>query len=134
MIPAPRQCRLERRDPARNMARFYTLAIEPSLFGGAALVRQWGRIGTRGQLRIDLFASEREAECALARLAAAKTRRGYRLPAHTAEARRYWPRAAQLPGGLPPPASRLRRAEMSALSMGPGEKDPSCARSVKRLR
>lgn len=30
---------LERRDPALNMARFYVLSIEPTLFGDAALVR-----------------------------------------------------------------------------------------------
>ena len=35
---------LERRDPSRNMARFYVLAIEPTLFGDMALVREWGRI------------------------------------------------------------------------------------------
>lgn len=31
---------LERRDPARNMARFYVLTIEPTLFGDVALVRE----------------------------------------------------------------------------------------------
>ncbi|MGY4437513.1 WGR domain-containing protein [Bradyrhizobium sp. LM2.3] len=35
---------LERRDPARNMARFYVLTIEPTLFGDTALVREWGRV------------------------------------------------------------------------------------------
>jgi hypothetical protein len=34
---------LERRDPTRNMARYYVLSLEPSLFGDTALVRQWGR-------------------------------------------------------------------------------------------
>jgi hypothetical protein len=28
------------------MARFYALAIEPTLFGDMALVREWGRIGS----------------------------------------------------------------------------------------
>ena len=32
-------------DNARNMARYYTLSIQPTLFGE---VRYWGRIGTRG--------------------------------------------------------------------------------------
>jgi predicted DNA-binding WGR domain protein len=27
------------------MARYYVLSIEPSLFGDASLIRQWGRIG-----------------------------------------------------------------------------------------
>jgi predicted DNA-binding WGR domain protein len=39
---------LERRDPARNMARFYVLTIEPTLFGDTALVREWGRLGGCG--------------------------------------------------------------------------------------
>ena len=37
---------LERRNAGRNMARFYVLAIEPTLFGEMALVREWGRIGS----------------------------------------------------------------------------------------
>ena len=32
---------LERRNASRNMARFYVLAIEPTLFGEMALVREW---------------------------------------------------------------------------------------------
>ena len=37
---------LERCDPARNMARFYVLTIEPTLFGDTALVREWGRLAS----------------------------------------------------------------------------------------
>lgn len=32
---------LERREPAANVARFYVLSIEETLFGDAALVREW---------------------------------------------------------------------------------------------
>ena len=32
-------------DAARNLARFYSLDLQPDLFGGWALVRRWGRIG-----------------------------------------------------------------------------------------
>ena len=39
---------LRRLDEARNMHRFYLLAIEPDLFGGFRLLRQWGRLGQRG--------------------------------------------------------------------------------------
>ncbi|WP_433996279.1 WGR domain-containing protein [Bradyrhizobium jicamae] len=46
---------LERCDPARNMARFYVLTIEPTLFGDTALVREWGRLGQRGRRRLDLL-------------------------------------------------------------------------------
>ncbi len=69
---------LTRTDPTRNMARFYVLSVEPALLAGVALLRQWGRIGTRGRTRVELFANEADAMEALMRLAAAKTRRGYR--------------------------------------------------------
>lgn len=69
---------LERVDAARNMARFYRLSVEPTLFGDAALVREWGRIGTLGRRRLDLFADVAAAGEALSRLSVAKLRRGYR--------------------------------------------------------
>jgi predicted DNA-binding WGR domain protein len=68
---------LHRVDTARNMARFYAMSIEPTLFGGRSLVRNWGRIGTRGQYRMDLFEDEAAAEEAMARLAQIKCGRGY---------------------------------------------------------
>ena len=46
---------LERREPAANMACFYVLSLEDTLFGDTALVREWGRLGTTGRRRIDLF-------------------------------------------------------------------------------
>lgn len=69
---------LSRIDPARNMARFYALSLEPSLFGDVAVVRRWGRIGTRGRQAIALHADVSSAQAALERLARAKRRRGYR--------------------------------------------------------
>jgi len=48
-------------DATKNMARFYAMSIEPDLFGGASLVRRWGRIGTRGKVRVDVFKDERQA-------------------------------------------------------------------------
>ena len=47
---------LERIDPSQNMARYYVLSIEPTLFGDSALVREWGRIGSLGQRRTELRA------------------------------------------------------------------------------
>lgn len=70
---------LTRVDPARNMARFYRLDIQPTLFGEWALVREWGRIGSSGQLRCDPFPTEAAAEAAKARMAQAKGKRGYRV-------------------------------------------------------
>ena len=60
------------------MRRFYNLSIQPTLFGGASLVREWGRIGTRGQSMIETFDGSGEADDALIRLERIKRRRGYR--------------------------------------------------------
>ena len=69
---------LRRVDPDLRMARFYNLLIERDLFGDVRLVRAWGRIGTRGDELAQVFATEAEAEAALATLARRKRRRGYR--------------------------------------------------------
>ena len=68
---------LHRIDPTRNMARFYRISIEQNLFGAISLVRSWGRIGNRGQTRVELFDATTEAEGAFTRIARSKRRRGY---------------------------------------------------------
>ncbi len=68
---------LERHDATRNMARYYSLSIQPNLFGGWSLVREWGRIGSSGRIRIDLHDSEDEALAAYGKMREAKVRRGY---------------------------------------------------------
>jgi predicted DNA-binding WGR domain protein len=72
---------LERLEPSRNIARFYVLAIEPTLFGDTALVREWGRIGSLGRRRLDLHASAMSAREALDVWLARKVRRGYQIRA-----------------------------------------------------
>ncbi|WLE00502.1 WGR domain-containing protein (plasmid) [Agrobacterium leguminum] len=69
---------LRRIDPSQNMRRFYVLAIQPTLFGGASVIRNWGRIGTNGQSKIETFDSDHDAATAAMRLQKAKRRRGYR--------------------------------------------------------
>ncbi|CUX54657.1 MULTISPECIES: WGR domain-containing protein [Agrobacterium] len=69
---------LRRIDPSQNMRRFYVLAIQPTLFGGVSVIRNWGRIGTNGQSKIETFGGEDEAWQAFGRLARTKRRRGYR--------------------------------------------------------
>ena len=49
-------------DPDKNRYRFYTLTWQPSLFEGGAIVRRWGRIGTKGRMRPLLFGSREEAQ------------------------------------------------------------------------
>ena len=78
MTAAPRHLYIERRDSTRNMARFYALSIEPTLFGDVCLIRRWGRIGTRGQMRSMSFSREDEAMALFAKIQRQKVRRGYR--------------------------------------------------------
>ena len=59
------------------MARFYTMALQPTLFGEWALLKEWGRIGSAGRLVSSRFASEEEAALAMAEHLKAKLGRGY---------------------------------------------------------
>ena len=68
---------LHRIDHDRNMARFYSMQVQKTLFGEWTLFREWGRIGSAGQRKAEAFASEAEAAIALATSAAVKVRRGY---------------------------------------------------------
>lgn len=69
---------LHRIDPSRNMARFYRMWSAPSLFGDICVVREWGRIGRCGRIRIDLYERAEDARTAREILARAKRQRGYR--------------------------------------------------------
>lgn len=73
----PNRMRLARVDSSKNMRRFYALTVQPDLFGGASLVREWGRIGSPGQMRIEHHPDEGHAINALVDLVAAKRKRGY---------------------------------------------------------
>lgn len=64
-------------DPAKRKLRFYKMFIAPSLFGEWLLVREWGRIGSLGQVRTDHFANAGAARLALQNLARDELRRGY---------------------------------------------------------
>jgi predicted DNA-binding WGR domain protein len=70
---------LDRCDPTCNMARYYVLSIEPSLFGETTLVREWGRIGRPGQRKIELYENQSRAIEALETWLQRKGRRGYLL-------------------------------------------------------
>ncbi|TQM89870.1 WGR domain-containing protein [Roseinatronobacter monicus] len=73
----PTDLQMRRIDVARNMRRFYRMSVQPDLFGGASLVREWGRIGYRGQMMTEPYADEGQAVTALMKLACVKKRRGY---------------------------------------------------------
>lgn len=74
----PDQMLLRREDTSRNMRHFYMMVVQRDLFGGVSLVREWGRVGSSGQVRIDHHPDEGRALDALADLASVKRRRGYR--------------------------------------------------------
>lgn len=69
---------LYRIEPSRNMSRYYTLSVQPNLFGGFSLLRNWGRIGIGGQIRVDFFEDEDAAVGASEQLAESKLKRGYK--------------------------------------------------------
>lgn len=76
----PGPLHLHRIDDTRNMRRFYVLSIQPTLFGGASLIRNWGRIGTNGQAMMQTFDDRGDAGQAFARLERSKRKRGYMSP------------------------------------------------------
>jgi len=66
-------------DPAHNKNRFYVLSLEKTLFGEWSVVREWGRIGSRGgQRRENWFMDPESARAFIGELAGAKRKRGYR--------------------------------------------------------
>lgn len=73
----PEATRMERIDQTQNMRRFYRMHIQPDLFGGAVLFKEWGRIGTAGRQRIEPYDDAGQAVDALAAHLRTKQRRGY---------------------------------------------------------
>lgn len=69
---------LYRVDADRRMARYYSLDVQPDLFGAWCLIRMWGRIGAAGgQTRTVPYPTPQEADIAMERQRKAKLRRGY---------------------------------------------------------
>ena len=64
---------------ARDIARYYVLSIEPTLFAKHTLIRRWGRIGSSGRERLQFFAGEDalQAQVTLDTWLARKRNRGY---------------------------------------------------------
>lgn len=66
-------------DPDRNMARFYTMSVQPTLFGECSVVREWGRIGKGGQVRETRHTTPQEAQAFAAQILRQKIRKGYQI-------------------------------------------------------
>lgn len=64
--------------PSENMKRFYGIALQPTLFGEVAVVRSWGRIGTRGRAMAVTYQTAEQAAEACSELECQKHRRGYK--------------------------------------------------------
>ena len=73
----PSLTRLQKRDPTRNQYRYYILDLQPHLFGGWSVIREWGRIGHPGQRRVALCDTREEAERVFGAKLRQKKRRGY---------------------------------------------------------
>jgi predicted DNA-binding WGR domain protein len=73
----PDKMHLRRVDPMKNMNRFYALTVQRDLFGGASLIREWGRMGSPGRVVIEHHRDEGHAVNALIDQVSVKRRRGY---------------------------------------------------------
>jgi len=74
---------LHRRDATRRMARFYHLAVQMALplaehAPGCDMIREWGRIGSAGMVRVDPHPDVATATRAALKLETLKRRKGYR--------------------------------------------------------
>jgi predicted DNA-binding WGR domain protein len=71
--------RLESVHQERNRVRFHVLHWQPLWWGEAALIRHWGRIGTRGRATTRLVADRRQVDAAVQRLLSRRVRHCYQL-------------------------------------------------------
>lgn len=78
MSKQPYNIYIERTDTAKNMARFYAMAVSTTLFGEACLTRRWGRIGAIGRYKTHCFTEEAEAVRLFLHILKRKRARGYR--------------------------------------------------------
>jgi predicted DNA-binding WGR domain protein len=69
---------LVRIDGQNNVARFYKLDVQPTLFGSWSLVREWGRIGRAGRVCVEFYQTRGVADLALIAKWAQKRKGGYR--------------------------------------------------------
>jgi len=90
-------------DPARNRFRWYSLDLQPDLFGGVNLAHRWGRIGNHGGAqRLEHFDDPSAAEAALQAAVARRRKRQYVLvPA-------FFPHGSHRSDGHPPTVQRVQ--------------------------
>jgi predicted DNA-binding WGR domain protein len=77
MSDAPTHAYLTKIDHDAKQYRYYSLRIDPDLFGRWSLFREWGRLDSEGGVvRIDSFESEIEAMNRLVKVTQQKQKRG----------------------------------------------------------
>jgi len=81
VVPFAHAVRFVSVDPAKHRARFYELRLLPTLWGGVALVRAWGRLGTPGRWAATEYPDREAAGPDVERAVRRRLGRGYRLVA-----------------------------------------------------
>ncbi len=64
-------------DRTTNRHRFYTVQIVRTLFGEWSIMREWGRIGSPGTVRLESYGTESEAREEEGRTVRTRARHGY---------------------------------------------------------
>ena len=70
---------LTRDDAARNLHRFYIVQVMPNLFGNSTVLREWGRRGSPGTVRLTNYRRQGDAEAAERRTIKRRLQHGYNL-------------------------------------------------------
>jgi predicted DNA-binding WGR domain protein len=78
-VPFAHAARFVSVDPAERRSRFYELRLQPTLWGGVALVRAWGRLGTPGRWAATEYPDRATALPDAERAVRRRLLRGYRL-------------------------------------------------------
>jgi predicted DNA-binding WGR domain protein len=78
-VPFAHAARFVSVDPAKRRFRFYELRWQPTLWGGVALVRAWGRLGAPGRWHAGKYPDRDAAQGDVERAVRRRLRRGYRL-------------------------------------------------------
>jgi len=68
---------LTRTDLTRNINRFYVVQVMPSLFGDWTVMREWGRRGSPGTMRLKSYRRREEAHVDEQRTIKRRLQRGY---------------------------------------------------------
>jgi predicted DNA-binding WGR domain protein len=79
VVPFAHAARFVSVDPAKRYFRFSELRLQETLWGGVALVRAWGRLGTPGRWCASEYPDRAAAQADTERAGRLPRRRGYRL-------------------------------------------------------